>query len=118
MNWRRAEMTAVAKAIREEIVRQYRDDGRTCRAGPAFYEEEIAPYLIAEAALKAHGKFQTRSPRAAMRKVNRDFDKKPLLWARIDEETYAEVMSYAAKERCSKAEAIRRLVEFGLEAIQ
>ncbi len=41
--------TMLAKAIREEIVRQYRDDERrTCPAGAFYYEQEISPYLIAE----------------------------------------------------------------------
>lgn len=41
-------------AIREETVRQYRDhDREKCPAGAAYYEEEIAPYQIARAALAA-----------------------------------------------------------------
>ena len=36
------------KIIRNEIVRQYRDDERKkCPAGIAYYEEKISPYLIA-----------------------------------------------------------------------
>jgi hypothetical protein len=42
----------LAKAIREEIVRQYRDDDRgKCPAGISFWEEEIQPFLLAHAAL-------------------------------------------------------------------
>lgn len=49
---------AVAKAVREEIVRQYRDDERRkCPAGTPFYEEEVSPLLIAEAALKVADAF-------------------------------------------------------------
>ena len=37
------------EAIREETVRQYRDNDRAkCPAGAYYYEEEIGPYLIAE----------------------------------------------------------------------
>lgn len=44
---------AVAKAIREEIVRQYRDDDRRkCPAGVPFWEEEVQPMLLAEVALQ------------------------------------------------------------------
>lgn len=44
----------VARIIREEIVRQYRDDERgKCPAGRTFYEEQIAPELIAVEAIKA-----------------------------------------------------------------
>lgn len=43
-----------AKALREEIVRQYRDeDRRKCPAGVAFWEEHVQPVLLAEVALKA-----------------------------------------------------------------
>ena len=52
----------VARAVREEIVRQYRDDERgRCPAGRAFYEENISPWLIAQRAIaeyeecKQHG---------------------------------------------------------------
>jgi hypothetical protein len=39
----------IARAIREEIVRQYRDDDRgKCPAGVLFWEEEIQPILLAE----------------------------------------------------------------------
>jgi hypothetical protein len=42
----------LAKVIREEIVRQYRDDDRgKCPAGISFWEEEIQPFLLAHAAL-------------------------------------------------------------------
>ncbi len=45
---------AVARAVREEIVRQYRDDDcSNCPAGSAFYEEHVAPTLIARAAIEA-----------------------------------------------------------------
>jgi N-acetylmuramoyl-L-alanine amidase len=44
----------IAKAIREEIVRQYRDDDRgKCPAGVPFWEEEVQPILLAETALRA-----------------------------------------------------------------
>lgn len=44
----------VARAVREEIVRQYRDDERgRCPAGSAYYEEHIGPDLIARAAIAA-----------------------------------------------------------------
>lgn len=44
----------IALAVREEIVRQYRDDERgRCPAGSAYYEEHIGPALIARAALAA-----------------------------------------------------------------
>jgi hypothetical protein len=44
----------IAGAIREEIVRQYRDDDRRkCPAGSAFWEQHIQPMLLAEAALRA-----------------------------------------------------------------
>lgn len=40
------------RAIREEIVRQYRDDDRgRCPAGAHYYEEHIGPHLIAIKAL-------------------------------------------------------------------
>lgn len=52
-------LMAVAKAIREEIVRQYRDDERgKCPLGVPFYEEDVAPMLIAEAAVKAYERSQ------------------------------------------------------------
>lgn len=42
----------VASAIREEIVRQYREDERgKCPAGAAFYEENVSPLLIAQEAI-------------------------------------------------------------------
>jgi hypothetical protein len=47
----------------------------------------------------------------------RAYDKLPLLWARIDPETHEEVMTYARKHYISRAEAIRQLVEFGLETV-
>lgn len=44
----------VARAVREEILRQYRDDDRgKCPAGNAFYEDHVAPGLIARAAIGA-----------------------------------------------------------------
>lgn len=40
--------------IREEIVRQYRDNERaTCPGGAAFYEENVSPYLIAQRVMEA-----------------------------------------------------------------
>lgn len=43
-----------AKAVREEIVRQYRDGDRgKCPAGAAYYEEHIGPSLVADAVLSA-----------------------------------------------------------------
>jgi hypothetical protein len=47
-------MEAVAKAIREEIIRQYRDqDRQRCPAGARFWEEEVQPMLLAEVAAAA-----------------------------------------------------------------
>ena len=47
-------MEAVAKAIREEIIRQYRDqDRQRCHAGSRFWEEEVQPMLLAEVAVAA-----------------------------------------------------------------
>jgi hypothetical protein len=47
-------LAKVATAIREEIVRQYRDDDRRkCPAGQAFWEEQIQPMLLATVAAKA-----------------------------------------------------------------
>lgn len=44
-------MDAAAVAVRDEILRQYRDDDRgKCPAGSAWYEEHVAPGLIARAA--------------------------------------------------------------------
>jgi hypothetical protein len=44
----------VARAIREEIVRQYRDQDRArCPAGLPFWEEEVQPMLLAEVAIAA-----------------------------------------------------------------
>lgn len=41
----------MARAIREEQVRQYRDNDRAnCPAGAAFYEENVGPYALAQAA--------------------------------------------------------------------
>jgi hypothetical protein len=55
----------VALAIREELVRQYRDDERhKCPAGPAYYEEAISPTLIANVAIAA-----MREPTEAMVKA-------------------------------------------------
>lgn len=52
----------VARAIREEIVRQYRDgDRKKCPAGAHYYEEHIGPALIARAAIEA-----MREPTEAM----------------------------------------------------
>jgi len=46
----------LSKAIREEIVRQYRDDDRRkCPAGIPFWEEEVQPMLLAEVALRVVG---------------------------------------------------------------
>lgn len=39
---------ALAMIIRNEVVRQYREDEcRKCHLGSAHYEEHISPYLIA-----------------------------------------------------------------------
>lgn len=47
-------VATLAKAIREEIVRQYRDDERrTFPGGSYHYEESQSPWLIARAALAA-----------------------------------------------------------------
>lgn len=44
----------LARAIREEIVRQYRENERaSCPAGAAYYEEHISPELTAGAGLAA-----------------------------------------------------------------
>jgi hypothetical protein len=44
-----AAIEQLAKIIREEIVRQYREDERgKCPAGTAYYEETISPWLIAQ----------------------------------------------------------------------
>ena len=44
----------LATAIRQEIVRQYRDDERRkCPAGAHFYEEQVAPGEIARACLSS-----------------------------------------------------------------
>ena len=46
----------VAKAIREEIVRQYRDqDRQRCPAGVPFWENEVQPMLLAEVAMRIIG---------------------------------------------------------------
>ena len=43
----------VARAVREEIVRQYREDERgKCPSGTQFYEESIGPAKIALAAIE------------------------------------------------------------------
>ena len=42
----------LAMALREEIVRQYRDDDRRkCAVGAAFWEEEVQPMLLAKIAI-------------------------------------------------------------------
>ena len=47
------DLTNIAKAIREEIVRQHRDqDRQNCPAGSRFWEEEIQPMLLAEVAAR------------------------------------------------------------------
>lgn len=49
-DWR---LMLIANAVREEIVRQYRDDERRkCPAGVCYYEEEIMPWKIAVVAAK------------------------------------------------------------------
>jgi hypothetical protein len=64
----------IARAIREEIIRQYRDDDRgKCPAGVLFWEEEIQPILLAEVAMRAHdehvmGKKKPRTPKRPGRK--------------------------------------------------
>lgn len=48
-----ARLAKIASAVREEIVRQYREDERRkCHAGVLYYEEEIMPWLIAVIAAK------------------------------------------------------------------
>lgn len=43
----------VAKAIRNEILRQHRDNDRAkCAAGVPFWEEEVQPMLLAEIAIR------------------------------------------------------------------
>ena len=45
----------VSRAVREEIVRQYREDERRkCPAGAAYYEENISPWLIAQRAIAVY----------------------------------------------------------------
>jgi len=54
----KAAIEAAAKATREEICRQYREDERgKFPAGVHYYEEHVMPALIAEAALKAAAPF-------------------------------------------------------------
>jgi hypothetical protein len=44
----------VARAIREEIIRQYLDNDRAkCPAGVPFWEEEVQPMLLAEVAVRS-----------------------------------------------------------------
>lgn len=58
----------VARAIREEIVRQYRDNERqTFIAGVNYYEENISPELIARAAIAV-----MREPTEEMIKIGND----------------------------------------------
>lgn len=65
------EIEAAARAIREEIVRQYRDDDRRkCSTGIPFWEEEVQPMLIAEAALTAAEQVRA-SEREALDKIAR-----------------------------------------------
>ena len=46
-------LALIATAVREEIVRQYRDDERRkCTAGVLYYEEEVMPWLIAKVAAR------------------------------------------------------------------
>ena len=46
---------AVTRAVREEILRQYREDERSsCPGGRAYYEEEISPFLIAQRAIATY----------------------------------------------------------------
>lgn len=68
--WTLDQKETIAKAIREEIVRQYRDDERrTCPAGAYYYEDQIAPFLIAEAVEKLSPVAnQDRSTHAHLRK--------------------------------------------------
>jgi hypothetical protein len=40
----------MARAIREEQVRQYRDDDRGKCPDAAYYEEHVGPYALAQAA--------------------------------------------------------------------
>ncbi len=48
------DLERAARAIREEITRQYRDDERgKCPAGAHYYEQDIAPEYIARAVLEA-----------------------------------------------------------------
>lgn len=48
---------------------------------------------------------------------NRNYDRRPFLQCRIDDETWTQVRSYADREKVSMAEATRQLVEFGLEQV-
>lgn len=51
--------------------------------------------------------------------VKRKYDlEHPTLWCRIDPETHNEVLIYAKKEYISRAEAVRRLIEWGLETLK
>ena len=46
-------LALIATAVREEIVRQYRDDERRkCTAGVLYYEEEVMPWLIVKVAAR------------------------------------------------------------------
>ncbi len=50
------DVVRVTVAVRDEIIRQYRDNERaTCPAGSSFYENEVLPYQIARAAIAAMG---------------------------------------------------------------
>ena len=45
----------VTHAVREEIVRQYRENERgKSPVGPAYYEEYVSPWLIAKCAIAAY----------------------------------------------------------------
>jgi hypothetical protein len=46
----------LARAIREEIIRQYLDDDRgKCPAGVQFWEEQVQPALLAEIVMRTVG---------------------------------------------------------------
>ena len=47
----RRDAAMAAKRIREEIVRQYRDDDRGKSPSRTYWEEQVQPWLLAEVAL-------------------------------------------------------------------
>jgi len=59
---REATLERLSIVIREEVVRQYRENERAaCPGGAAFYEETVSPYLIAQRVLDDSYTMQKRS---------------------------------------------------------